>query len=211
MAQTKLSRGAEWRLERMLYRLEQGSLAINKLDDKVLRDLIKRAAISSHPDGFSSSSRLGDGGRGQSDSTPVESAAASREKPQRDELSKRVKHIESLITFIDVAAHEIHSNIGEIYRVEEEKAQRPVQTTPCLVCEAAPAEIAGYCRADYDVWRNYGNPDRLRWEMFKKQTTSVDGLLMVPKCPPPADGRSARRGPWKTGVQQDLTRSGSAL
>ena len=205
----------------MLEHLESASLGINKITVDTLEDLIGRAAISSMPDGFGSNSRLGDGGRGggprinvkdehgQPDSvivTPVEATMFARERPPKDELSQRVKHVEKLITFIDVAAAEIQSNIGEVYRIEEEKKKRVI-TTPCLICEAT-AEKAGYCLADYNNWVNYGSPDRLRWEMWKKATTSVDGILMVPDCPPPGPGRAARRGPHKPkGVNQDLTKS----
>ena len=204
MAAGKLSRTARKRLDRINDHLESGSLGINKITTEVLEDLVGRAAISSTPDGYSSSTRLGDGGRGSSDTTSTEATVLAREKPIRDELSKRVKHIESLITFIDVAQAEIHLNIGEIYRVEEEKKKRVV-STPCLICDAT-AEKAGYCKADYDNWDNYGRPDRLRWEMYKKDTTSIDGVLMVPECPPPSAGRTARRGPYKVKpVVQDLT------
>lgn len=196
----------------MLLRLEKSSVNLNTISEETLEDLVKRAAISVTPDGFASSSRLGDGSRGQSDVTPVEATMFAREKPPHDEVKKRVKHIETLLMFIDVAANEIQLNIGEIYRQEEEKANRPVVSTPCLICDA-PAQKSGYCKPDYDNWANYGYPDRLRWEMFKKQTTSVDGIAMVPECPPPTPGRTARRGPWKDGsakgVNQNLTVGGN--
>lgn len=206
MSQTKLSRTARRRLDNMSERLERASLGINKIENTVLEDLVARAAISSVPDGFGSSSRLGDGGRGTSDFTSTEATVVARERPIKDELSKRVKHIESLITFIDVAANEIHLNIGEIYRVEEEKKERVV-STPCLVCEINPAEKAGYCKPCYVKWQHHGIPDRLRWEMFQKQTTTVDGILFVPECPPPASGKIARRGPWKNIASKDVAQN----
>lgn len=193
----------------MLRRLEKSTVNLDRISEETLEDLVKRAAISVTPDGFAGSSRLGDGSRGQSDVTPVEATMFAREAPPHDEVRKRVKHIEDLIRFIDVAANEIQSNVTEVYRQEEEKASRPVTSTACLVCEAAPATKAGYCASDYTIWQQHGAPDRLRWELFRKGSTSVDGFLMVSECPPPSGERLATRGPWKqtpqTDVTQDLT------
>jgi hypothetical protein len=201
----KLSRSSRRRVDSMVGHLEQGSLNLNKISTDTLEDLVGRAAISSVPDGYSTNTRLGDGSRGTADITSTEASVLAREKPRRDELNQRVKHIEKLIMFIDVAAHEIQSNIDEIYRQEEEKKQRVV-STPCLICDVNPSEKAGYCKACYDTWQHHGAPDRLMWELFKKQSTNVDGLLLVEKCPRPGPGRTARRGPWKNGaVAPDLT------
>jgi hypothetical protein len=43
--------------------------------------------------------------------------------------------------------------------------------------------------------------------MYKKGTTSIDDIIMVPECPPPSQGRIAKRGPYKNqGVAQNLTK-----
>lgn len=201
----KMSRSSRRRVDNMMQRLENISLNLDKISQDTVEDLITRAAISSVPDGFGSNSRLGDGSRGSSDITPTEASVFARERPPKDELNQRVKHIEKLMTFLDVAAGEIQSNIGEIYRVEEEKKQRAV-STPCLICDVNPAEKAGYCKPDYDKWFDYGSPDRLRWEMFCKQTRTLDDILFVPECPPPGARKTARRGPWrKKSADQNLT------
>lgn len=201
----KLSKSSRRRVDNMVEHLEQGSLNLNKISQDTLEDLVGRAAISSVPDGYSGNTRLGDGSRGTTEITPTEATVFARENPIRDELTQRVKHIEQLILFIDVAAREIQSNITEIFRVEEEKKQRII-STPCLVCKINTAEKAGYCRPCYQNWYEYGCPDRLKWELYKNQTKNIDGLIVVEECPKPRVGKSARLGPWRPNANQDLTK-----
>ncbi len=205
----------------MMSHLETGTLNLDKISKETLEDLVSRAAISSVPDGFGSNSRLSDSSRGGNAGvrvkdehgewetvpvTGVEATMFARESPPKDELSSRVKHIEKLLIFIDVAANEIQTNITEIHRVEEEKKQRIV-STPCLICSVNPSEKAGYCTACYKGWHNHGSPDRLKWELFKKQITNVDGLILVAECPPPRAGKTARLGPHRTqNGNSDLTK-----
>ena len=145
----------------MVQHLENGTLNLDKISQESIEDLVTRTTSHLAGRAFSSNTRLGDGSRGVSDLTSTEATMFARERPIKDELSQRVKHIERLLTFIDVAAAEIQSNITEIYRVEEEKKQRPT-STPCLICDINVSELAGYCRPCYDNWNNYGRPDRLK-------------------------------------------------
>ena len=203
MAQAKLSRNSQSRVNAIMERLQATSLGIAQIKEGQIEEIVRRDAIPFEPDGYSSDSMpehtSGGSFSSRTETVALQSIARREDGKQRhkhNELRRVLKHIEKLVMHADVAINELQNTLAYAREVDE-KIKGPRQTSPCTICLVLPAEVSGYCRKDYDTWRNYGQPDRQAWEMFKNRTTITEGhnvILMVPQCPPPTV--PARRGPY---------------
>lgn len=197
MAQKKLSRASKNRVDGIMQRLAAVQIAAHSISEEQITELMRRDAIPFRPDGYSTNS-MPEHTSGGTFSSRTETVAL-QEAHRTNELRRVVRHLEKLAMHADVALNEFVNTLNYAHQVDEE-IKSPVTTTPCLICEELPAEVSGYCRKDYDNWRNYGQPDRELWKMFCHQTTkkledgSHETVVMVPDCPPPTT--EARRGPW---------------
>jgi hypothetical protein len=164
-----------------------------KIDSHRVTDLVRRASIPSGTDGYPSNS-MPEHSSGGSHADPTFMAATAR-PARRDEQQQSLKYMEKDLSKAEKFLRGALGVLDNQQRKDADKRARPA-TVPCLVCELLPAEKSGYCMNDYNDWWKYGKPDRLLWEMFKREEMDSDGNLRVPECPPPTG--EAIRGPWRT-------------
>lgn len=206
MQQSRLSRGAQKRVEYISSGLDTALFLIGKLDEDTITEIVRRASIPSRPDGLPRSTALGEKGSGGDPFTSSTEGAAfarnpdwneqgERPRPHRDPIQRLSENLERGVGDVVNTLRNLVGKI-EVMDLQEAKHKERPTTSPCAVCEAS-AEKAGYCRPHYDNWCDYGKPDRLVWEMWKRQDMEGD-VLRVPECPKPSSGNKARRGPWKT-------------
>ena len=198
MVQKPLSKSSQRRVNSILENLADAKKTLAAVDAKEITDLVRRVAIPIARDSYPANV-LGDATSGGGISDPTGGTAAGnvdREAAGTDWLTRQLKQLERDAKRVAKDLLDIEGILSTEARGIEKKKERPT-SVPCSICQELPAEVAGWCRPDYNDWHKHGKPDRQRWELFKRQDKSTDGETLVAECPPPADGNSAIRGPWR--------------
>ncbi len=165
------------------------------VDEKRVRELVRRTSIPIQPDGYPSSSMPEPtSGGGHSDSTF--GTVLAKEKPRRDPVLGDLRRLYSDLEKAEGLLKGCVGRLDEIDRKVEERVERAV-STPCAVCQELPASKAGFCASDHLDWWRHGRPDRQRWELYRKKQVNSEGLLLVSECPPPSEGNVAVVGPYR--------------
>lgn len=178
---------------------------LDKIDEKRVAELVRRVAIPVASDGYPTSSMPEhSSGGGHSDPTSATATSAvDRERTdgnkRTDPLSADLRHLESELAKAHKVLRGCVGVLDGVQRKLVEKAERPA-TVPCSICETLPAEKAAWCMSDYNDWWKHGSPDRLLWEMYRRQDVDDAGVLRVPNAPPPSEGHTAIRGEWRASV-----------
>ena len=195
MAQAKLSKQSLKLAKNVTASAETiGNLA-KKVDDKRVKELVRRVAIPIEPDGYPSSSMPErTSGGGQSDPTygVVLAKEKSRRDPVADELRRLYRDLEKAESLMRSAV----ARLDLIDQRVEEKVERAV-STPCAICLQLPQTKSGYCDSDYLDWWRYGQPDRHRFELWRRGEVNSEGTTLVEDVPPPSPGHTAIVGPYR--------------
>src|ERR1035437_799003 len=204
MAPNKLSMSSRKRVERIMERIRRIQSDSFKITEPQIAELVRRDAIPSRPDGYPADS-MPEHSSGGTHGDKTLATVLQREYKRTDELRARLVKIEQLSMHADVALSSLNNTVHyETVKVEREKGRQGA--APCSICLELPAQISGWCRSDYDDWRNHGQPDRVIWGMYRRGDTvkvGHDDVLRVPECPPPSEGCKVRRGPFARKSQQN--------
>lgn len=151
-----------------------------------LDDLVRRDEIPADSFGLKGASYDGVGGSGSgghSDPTgDLASGMADGEYRPRDNYRKNMRSLERFIgrgeNFLIRAVQSV-----DFITATEEKARQRHSSTPCRVCQLQAAVKMGFCLDCHEEWTDAGQPDPIRWEMFKLGTTSSAGEVLVTSQP----------------------------
>lgn len=210
--------------EHLSRKVESAMVMLAKFDQATITELLRRGEQSPEPDGFPGGG-YGNGGKSSDVTTSTEAAAlrglpnATKKdangnivnNPDPDDWSRHVvldpigdfisEIIERLTETYDIARILDKRRQVVLHAADSKRGREPV-SAPCRICHEAAAVKGAMCTNDYNDWHDHGSPDRLLWEMWKHGTTKKDAdtdgtVLMVPECPPPSQGHTARRGPHR--------------
>jgi hypothetical protein len=195
VAQKSLSKGSTKIARSIVEAAESICNLARKVDDKRVRELVRRQSIPIQPDGYPSSSmpeRTSGGGT----SDPTLGTVLAQEKNRQDPIAKDLR---MLYRDLEKAESHVRSAVARLdgidQKVDEQLERR--RTNPCSICLELPAEKAGWCTPHYTDWVRHGKPDRAFWEMWKRRDVNSDGELLLGECPAPSPGNTAIRGPHR--------------
>ena len=187
----RLNKKQRRRLESVVKRLDRVRLNLGELDEARLMTVVNHVN-QTQSDGYKSDTRLIAHVSGSGGSSPTENAALRR----GENAEKLLRFIEKTVQILDVGSQEIIHALALPMVDDFEKHRGRQSGDQCMVCNL-PARFRGFCEKDYNRWKDYGHPDPHRWTLFLKMARNSEGALLVQECPPPAPGKTARRGPWR--------------
>ena len=195
MAQPKLSKQSSRLAREILATAESIANLAKHVDDKRVKELVRRAAIPIDPDGYPASSmpeRTSGGGK----SDPTFGVVLAKDKSRRDPVSADLRRLNSDLTKAESHIRSAVARLDGIDRKVEEKVERAA-SDPCMVCLQLPSTKSGFCNSDYLDWWRYGQPDRHVWILWRRGEVNSEGRTLVDQCPPPSEGNTAVVGPHR--------------
>jgi len=195
MRQQKLSKQSIKLAQGILSCAESVSNLAKRVDDKRVKELVRRVAISIEPDGFPSGGSSGKTSGGEK-SDPTFGAMLAKDKTRKDPIASDLRRLYSDLEKAESHMKSAVARLDGIDRKVEEKVKRTT-STPCAICLQLPATKSGYCNADYLDWWRYGQPDRTRFELWRRGEVNSEGRALVEDCPPPSEGNTASVGPYR--------------
>lgn len=199
MAQQTLTRTAKRRISSIMESLSEIIKSATVVEESAVTELVRRASIPTAPDSFPSNSLPGHVSGSGTGSSAVESAVIARENQREDTVIRDLRKLERGLRDAESNVRDAVGILSNVDREIEEKRERAV-SDPCSICLELSADKSGWCINDYNDWWKHGQPDRLIWEMFKREDRDSDGVLRVPECPAPSNENVAIRGPFRIPV-----------
>lgn len=195
MRQQKLSKQSTKLAQRITACAESVANLSKKIDDKRVKELVRRVAIPIEPDGFPSGGSSGKTSGGEK-SDPTFGAMLAKDKLRKDPIASDLRRLYADLEKAESLMRSAVARLDGIDRKVEEKVERGM-STPCSICLQLPATKSGYCNADYLDWWRYGKPDRTRFELWRRGEVNSEGRALVDDCPPPSAGNVASVGPYR--------------
>ena len=195
MAQPRLSKASNRLAKRVIESAEGVASLAKRVDDRRVKELVRRAAIPIIPDGYSSNS-MPERTSGGSQSDPTFGTVLAKDKKRRDPVADDLRR---LLKDLDKAESHMRAAVARLDGIDrkvEEKIERR-ESTPCLICLTLPATKQGMCDGDYLDWWRYGQPDQHQWRLWRTGEINSKGETLVEECPRPSEGHVAAVGPWR--------------